>query len=89
MKIIKPENITVGANLTVNKWISHSDNSWVGDALEVVAIDLPFIVVKEVGGLLDENFSLDVRRVQLQTLSVEYIRALAGDKCDEWVEEII
>ena len=52
------------------------DRSWMGDVLEIVAIDFPFIAVKQLNTSLARSvFKLDTRIVQLKELSNEYVEA--------------
>ena len=44
-KIIPPDKLQVGVNITVLNWNSHVDYSYVGDILNIKAINLPFIII--------------------------------------------
>lgn len=90
-KAISPGEIAKGMMLTVLEWepIVHEpdgyfttttrtirDNSYKGDVLEVQAVDLPFIVVKNHTGYSGERpITLDTRRVTLMELSRDFIEA--------------
>lgn len=57
------------------------DNSWKGSPLKVVAVDLPFIAVKDASSEYDWNrpnaIKLDTRQVDLMSLNDEMVRTLA------------
>ena len=70
-KLLK-ENIVVGQSLTVLDWIPKgSDNSWVGDELKVVAVQLPFVKVKDRG--IFGTITLDTRRVNFMLLNDKFV----------------
>jgi hypothetical protein len=91
--MISPGEITVGMVLTVLEWepiirepdgiftttrTEVRDNSWKGDILDVEAVQLPFIVVRERGGCPTRGITLDTRRVTLMELTPEFIAAKEG-----------
>jgi hypothetical protein len=76
-----PDHIKKGDFITVLEWLSHQDNSYKGDVLEVQAINLPFIVCKRhTGYSLDKPLNLDMRAVTFAALSREYVDAAIGEK---------
>jgi hypothetical protein len=59
---------------------THVDHSWEGSVLEIVAVNLPYIAVKNRSDTyLKHAFDLDTRRVSLMELSPEYILAMKRD----------
>jgi len=56
------------------------DNSWKGALLDVMAVQLPYIVVNERGNTYGQNITLDTRRVKLMELSSEFIEAKTKKK---------
>ena len=77
---INDREIKVGDVITVEKWTSHMDNSWVGDLLEVIAIDKPFYAVKYVRNedscLGINSFVLNTGQCVLKKLSKEFVSAM-------------
>lgn len=65
----------VGDFITINRWLSHQDHSWVGQPLQVLAVDQPFLVVKE-SHPNARPFSLDTRRCEVRGLSEDFVQAL-------------
>lgn len=45
MNIVSYDEIKVGDKVTLLRWLSHKDRSWVGDLMTVKAKDYPFVVV--------------------------------------------
>jgi hypothetical protein len=56
------------------------DRSWVGDVLEVLAIDHPFVAVRTIKAGTEFRVSLDTRQVNLKLLSKEFVVACLGKK---------
>lgn len=54
---------------------THRDNSWCGDVLDVEAVQLPYLIVREGDGVLGHGFKIDTRRAKLMELSPEYVAA--------------
>jgi hypothetical protein len=83
------EDLKVGDWITVLSWEPGptrivageplTDSSYVGELLEVLAVDLPFVAV-----IVDEErhvenmspISLDLRRAQVQKCSAEFVKAM-------------
>jgi hypothetical protein len=63
---------SAGDVVTVLDWLKSDDRSYVGQPLEVVAVDPPFIAVRCDGNIRP----LDMRRVRVMRLSKEYVAAL-------------
>ena len=52
----------------------HQDHSWCGDVLEIVHVELPYVLVKmHSGWISDKPHELDTRRLKLMELSQEYV----------------
>ena len=78
--------LTRGMYVTVLDWHTYEhtdggvifktimDRSYCGDVLEVMAVDLPYIVVKM--DKYKSTTTLDTRRVSFKELSEEYVKAL-------------
>ena len=52
------------------------DNSFKGDVLEVLAVDLPYIAVKHHDRLYSHPTSFDIRKWSFKKLSKEYVEAM-------------
>lgn len=52
------------------------DKSYCGDVLEVLAVDLPYVVVKDLKSKDNYTAKLDTRECQLKELKQEYVDAL-------------
>lgn len=78
-KIISAEKLTIGQFVTVLNW-KRNDNSYKGNVLEIKAINLPFIVIKNLqyneGSIFSKPFELDTREVDLIELGKEYVQTL-------------
>jgi hypothetical protein len=75
---LNPDEILVGMNITVWEWLPPStDHSYVGEALTVKAVQLPFVVVRGQRGNFDRRpFTLDLRRCSVARLKDDYAAAL-------------
>lgn len=56
--------------------VTHEDTSWCGDVLEVLAVSLPYIVIRDVRSFRGHPCRIDTRQCSLMELSAEYIAAL-------------
>ena len=54
---------------------THQDHSWCGDVLDVEAVQLPYVIVRERDSHLSSSIRLDTRRVKLMELTPEYVAA--------------
>lgn len=63
--------------ITVLKWLSHTDYSYVSDILKVKAVDYPFVVVNRLNKFNDKHdvIKLDLRRIEFKKLSLDYVHA--------------
>jgi hypothetical protein len=65
-----------GDTITVLEWLRSDDRSYVGQPLDVVAVDPPFLAVRHEGRIRP----LDMRHVRVMRLSKDYVKALAVAK---------
>lgn len=74
VKIEVPE---IDQLITVLKWLSHLDYSYVSDVLKVKAVDYPFVVVHRLNKFNDKYdvIKLDLRRIEFKKLSLDYVDA--------------
>jgi hypothetical protein len=72
------ENLEIGMWVTIESGKNgNPDRSYMGDALKIMAINHPYIVVKTLNKLF-HALSLDTRTVNLLLLSKDYVEALGG-----------
>lgn len=63
------------AVITEEKMIE--DNSYKGDVLKIIAIQLPYIVLENLSnGMIDSPINLDLRKWKLMKLNEKYISAM-------------
>lgn len=68
------KDLKKGDFITVVKWVSHLDNSYRGDCLEVMAVDLPFIRAFRHGGFMRNNtITLNLDQVEIKELSADFV----------------
>lgn len=90
MKILKPEEIELNSIVTILKWKSHQDRSWVGDILKVKAIDLPFVVLEfQQGWNKGNTHSFHENDVDFGMPSQEYIDAVMTKEEKENMKQAI
>lgn len=92
--MITKGEIAKGHFVTVLKWLprefpavrmlgfdggTHVDRSWVGDVLEVMAVDLPFIVVEHRSASGYNPIQLNMDELVLKELSPEFVAASIGN----------
>jgi len=59
----------------------HKSNGLVGDVLEILAVDFPFIAIKILSGShFGKKGNLDIRECKLKKLNSEYVKALEHQK---------
>lgn len=68
--------LAVGDYITVERWTSHTDNSYVGAILEVECIDGSLILCRPIKRYLPESLVLDQNRLVIRKLTT-----LFGDQC--------
>ena len=78
---IEVTEIRTGQTLTALRNRKSNDSSWVGSVLEVLAVDLPFVVVRETAsrygaGMGKRPFCIDTREYELATISSDYVNAM-------------
>ncbi len=76
MQIINCEDLKKNNVITVLKWTTSNDQSYIGDILNVRCVDLPFVIVSRgrnnsFGG---RTLTLDTRKVVLGKPSVEHVK---------------
>jgi hypothetical protein len=65
-----------GDGFLMTKTVIHTDYSWCGDVLKVLAVDLPYVAVQSINETwMASAIQLDTRRVKLMELSPEYVAA--------------
>jgi hypothetical protein len=74
-----------GVYVTVNRWHDNAGatvdrHDYVGSALCIVHIEIPFIVVSLLSSYVKEptKVALDYRRCELMAISDEYVKAVTG-----------
>lgn len=70
------DQIKVGDYVTILEWTQGRDNSWVGDALEVLHLEYPFIIVNVVKDEMAGNvkpITLDQRLVEFLHVSEDFV----------------
>lgn len=72
MHLVGKEEIKKGDYITVMEW-TNTNVGYVGDALEVLIVEHPFIIVNAVShGDYMSNITLDTRKVKLRHVSEEF-----------------
>lgn len=86
MEPIKPTEIKIGMVLTGIDSIPYSngvkDRSFHGDLVEVLAVDLPYIIVRYIDRWSEWKTKVDTRVFTMAVPSVEYIETLRPSKSD-------
>jgi len=75
----KELNIKVGDFLTVKKWTSHTDNSYIGDVLEVIEVFLPHFTVRRYTKNSTNIIRLSLNAVEIEELPQGYIDSVLMD----------
>jgi hypothetical protein len=58
----------------------HRDRSYMGDVLEITAVNHPFVVCKRhTGIMLDRPVTLDTREYELMPLTEDFVKAAKGE----------
>jgi hypothetical protein len=77
------ESLTVkkGDFITVVRWTSHLDNSYKGDCMEVLVVDMPFIRVRiHDDDLFPEGVTLNLDQLEIMPLSDEFVKSVLESK---------
>jgi hypothetical protein len=72
--ILAPDDFQVGQHIVIHSWRDDKKH-WLGDALKIRAICLPYIVVKFISQQEWPSVTLDTRRVNLMQVSPEFVQA--------------
>jgi hypothetical protein len=79
--LLAPDDLMVGKFIAVHSLKRSSQPlAYFGHAGEVIAINLPFVIVRPVGG--HAPATLDVRYVNLMRVTDDYVRAQAAHQQD-------
>ena len=74
--LLAPDDLTVGKYVAIHSLKGSSQSSpYFGHASEVMAINLPFVVVRSVGD--HETATVDVRYLNLMAVTDDFVRAQA------------
>lgn len=81
---ISEEKTYVGDIVTIESW-NDGDRSWVGDPMEVVAIDHPFVCVKFLSNGMYKGHvkTFHKKHVSFKKLSEEFIKAIGLSRSSE------
>ena len=80
------KDLKVGDMFTVTEWPFSVDRSFIGDVMEVVVIDYPFVrVFRHTGNIkgFSKKRTLDLNAVNIKKLSQEFIDDVLGDAYTE------
>lgn len=76
----KAPSIAKGTFFTITQWNSHRDRSYVGDCLEAMVVDGPFVRVRRHYSRINKSyFTIDLRDVDVRILSEEFVQAVIGE----------
>lgn len=75
--ILAADDLHVGMAVAIHSWRDDKKH-WLGDALEIRAICLPYIVVKFVSVQEWPSVTLDSRQVNLMAVTPEFVQAQRG-----------
>jgi hypothetical protein len=70
---LDPNGVERGMHVSILKWKSHFDRSWVGDVLHVVNVNPPFIVTNLRRKYQTSRLVIDVRDVALVRLREDFV----------------
>ena|SRR6478609_4682445 len=70
---LDPNAVKPGMHVSILKWKSHYDRSWVGDVLHVVNVNPPFIVTNRRRKHETTRLVIDVRNVALVLLREDFV----------------
>ena len=72
--ILAADDLQVGQHVAIHSW-RNGKKHWLGDALQIKAICLPYLVVKFVSVKEWPAVTLDTRQVNLMTVTPEFVAA--------------
>jgi hypothetical protein len=72
---LDPNAVKPGMHVSILRWKSHRDFSWVGDIFHVVSVNAPFVVVNLRKKHRTSRMVLDVRAVALRELTKDFVEA--------------
>jgi hypothetical protein len=75
--ILAADDLQVGQQVAIHSWRDEKKH-WLGDALEIKAICLPYLVVKFISQQEWPSVTLDARQVNLMQVSPEFVTAQLG-----------
>jgi hypothetical protein len=75
--ILAADDLHVGMAVAIHAWRSDKKH-WLGDALQIKAICLPYLVVKFVSQKEWPSVTLDSRQVNLMAVPPEFVQAQLG-----------
>lgn len=75
--ILAADDLQVGQHVAIHSWRDDKKH-WLGDALEIKAVCLPYLVVKFVSVKEWPSVTLDTRQVNLMQVSPEFVAAQRG-----------
>jgi hypothetical protein len=75
--ILAADDLQVGQHLVIHSW-RDDKRYWLGDALEIKAICLPYLVAKFVSVQEWPSVTIDTRQVNLMAVSPEFVAAQLG-----------
>jgi len=70
---LDPNAVKPGMHVSILKWKSHYDRSWVGDVLHVVNVNPPFIITNRRRTHDTSRLVIDVRDVSLVLLREDFV----------------
>lgn len=77
MQEVNYEELKKGDVITVLEWVGSCDRSYVGDIMDVLCVDLPFVVVRRSPHPASRSkLTLDSRRVVMGKPSEEHIKTV-------------
>jgi hypothetical protein len=80
--ILPIDDLHVGQQIAIHSW-KNGKSHWLGDALEIKAICLPYLIVKFISQEEWPSVTLDVRQVNLMAVSSEFVAAQRGGYCSD------
>lgn len=75
--MLRPDDLKSGQHVAIHSWLDEKKH-WLGDALRIKAICLPYLIVKFITQEEWPSITLDSRQVNLMAVSREFVEAQAG-----------